>query len=40
MIIATVLTISRLIQQLKGKNSYVLLPEFQVIRQRYWGRPV
>ena len=33
-------TISRLIQRLKGKSSCLLLREFQVIRQRYWGRHV
>jgi putative transposase len=33
-------TISRLIQRLKGKSSYLLLRAFQVIRQRYWGRQV
>jgi putative transposase len=33
-------TISRLVQRLKGKSSYLLLREFQVIRQRYWGRHV
>lgn len=33
-------TISRLIQQLKGKSVYLLLREFAVIRQRYWGRHV
>ncbi len=33
-------TISRLVQRLKGKSSYLLLQEFQVIRQRYWGRHV
>jgi len=33
-------TISRLVQRLKGKSSYVLLREFPIIRQRSWGRPV
>ena len=33
-------TISRLIQQLKGKSAYLLLREFATIRQRYWGRHV
>jgi putative transposase len=33
-------TISRLIQQLKGKSAYLLLRESATIRQRYWGRHV
>jgi putative transposase len=33
-------TISRLIQQLKGKSAYLWLREFATIRQRYWGRHV
>ncbi len=33
-------TISRLVQQLKGKSSYILLREFSEIRKRYWGRHV
>lgn len=33
-------TISRLIQHLKGKSAYLLLREFAAIRQRYWGRHV
>ena len=33
-------TISRLVQRLKGKTSYVLLHEFAHLRKRYWGRHV
>jgi len=33
-------TISRLVQRLKGKSSYVLLREFPAVRQRYWRRQV
>ena len=31
-------TISRLVQRLKGKTSYKLLSEFQHLRKQYWGR--
>ena len=31
-------TISRLVQRLKGKTSYKLLNEFQKLRRTYWGR--
>lgn len=33
-------TISRLVQRLKGKSSYLLRREFSDIRKRYWGRHV
>jgi len=33
-------TISRLIQHLKGKSSYRLLAEFPHLRKRFWGRHV
>ena len=33
-------TISRLIQQMKGKSSYHLLREFPHLRKRFWGRHV
>lgn len=33
-------TISRLIQQLKGKSSYRLLADFPQLRKRFWGRHV
>lgn len=33
-------TISRLVQRLKGKSAYILLREFPEIRKRYWGRHV
>ena len=33
-------TISRLVQPVKGKSSYILLREFSEIRKRYWGRHV
>lgn len=33
-------TISRLIQQMKGKSSYRLLAEFSHLRKRFWGRHV
>jgi putative transposase len=32
------LTISRLVQGLKGKSSYKLLYEFESLRRQYWGR--
>ena len=31
-------TVSRLVQKLKGKTSYKLLNEFQQLRKTYWGR--
>ena len=31
-------TISRLVQRLKGKTSYKLLGEFEHLRRQYWGR--
>jgi len=31
-------TISRLVQQLKGKSAYRLLAEYQVLRKQFWGR--
>ena len=34
------IAISRLVQRLKGKSSYVLLQEFESIRKRFWGRHV
>lgn len=33
-------TISRLVQKLKGKSSYKLLDEFPHLRKTYWGRHV
>jgi REP-associated tyrosine transposase len=33
-------TISRLIQRMKGKSSYHLLREFPHLRKRFWGRHV
>ena len=33
-------TISRLVQKLKGKSSHKLLNEYQQIRKQYWGRHV
>ena len=33
-------TISRLIQRMKGKSSYRLLAEFPQLRKRFWGRHV
>src|SRR2546428_13834167 len=33
-------TISRLIQRMKGKSSYRLLAEFPHMRKRFWGRHV
>ena len=33
-------TISRLIQRMKGKSSYRLLAEFPQMRKRFWGRHV
>ena len=33
-------TISRLIQRMKGKSSYRLLAEFPHLRKRFWGRHV
>lgn len=33
-------TISRLVQRLKGKSSYKLLHEFAHLRKAYWGRHV
>ena len=33
-------TISRLIQRMKGKSSYRLLAEFPPMRKRFWGRHV
>lgn len=33
-------TISRLVQKLKGKSSYILLREFKEVRKQYWGRHV
>ena len=32
------LTISRLVQRLKGKSSHKLLHEFESLRRQYWGR--
>ena len=32
------LTISRLVQRLKGKSSYKLLHSFESLRRQYWGR--
>ena len=31
-------TISRLVQKLKGKSSYKLLHSFESLRRQYWGR--
>ena len=31
-------TISRLVQKLKGKSSYVMLQTFESLRRQYWGR--
>ena len=31
-------TISRLIQRIKGKSSYLLFNEFPALRKRFWGR--
>ena len=33
-------TISRLIQRMKGKSAYRLLAEFPQLRKRFWGRHV
>ena len=33
-------TISRLVQRLKGKSAYVLLGEFPHLRKRFWGRHI
>ena len=33
-------TISRLVQRLKGRTSYTLLQEFAHLRKKYWGRHV
>jgi putative transposase len=34
------ITISRLVQRMKGKSSYRLLAEFPPLRKRFWGRHV
>jgi len=31
-------TISRLVQRLKGKSSYILLREFRHLQRQFWGR--
>jgi putative transposase len=31
-------TVSRLVQRLKGKSSYKMLREFESLRRQYWGR--
>lgn len=31
-------TISRLVQRLKGKSSHKMLSEFELLRKQYWGR--
>jgi putative transposase len=36
--IAAQVTISRLVQRLKGKSSYMVLGEFEHIRKQFWGR--
>jgi putative transposase len=33
-------TISRLVQRLKGKSAYKLLQEFAPLRKQFWGRPL
>ena len=33
-------TISRLVQRMKGKSSYLLFNEFPALRKRFWGRHV
>jgi putative transposase len=36
--IAPQVTISRLVQRLKGKSSYMVMAEFEHIRKQFWGR--
>ena len=37
-LIASNLAVSKLMQQLKGRTSHIMITEFPLMRRQYWGR--